>query len=239
MEIDLEKYQNAPIDAFDFQFMIGDVKDFLEFSESNIDWQHRRELQAIAHRKDLDEFPPEYQDQLEQGAEHRFKVSLPLRVRYGALLAFTTSVEWAVNSLNRTALAPVSDERDRTGTNFTVRVLREFSSRATADPGDVIETYEALVQIRNCIAHSAGLVATYRFKDALPVAVSQIPGIGIGDWHFSGDHICIERGALEPHMDKMARFVITLHTAMHGRGLLKRRPTLRCRGLAHKAAPGP
>ncbi|MCE1181723.1 MAG: hypothetical protein LWW81_05370, partial [Rhodocyclales bacterium] len=77
-EFDIEKLLNTPIDAFDFQFMIGDVKEFLEFSESNIDWQHRRELQAIAHRKDFDEFLPEYQDHLEKNTDHRFKVSLPL-----------------------------------------------------------------------------------------------------------------------------------------------------------------
>ena len=34
------------IDAMDFQFMIGDVKDFLAFSEESIDWQHKRELRA-------------------------------------------------------------------------------------------------------------------------------------------------------------------------------------------------
>lgn len=218
-EFDIEKFLNTPIDAFDFQFMIGDVKDFLEFSESNIDWQHRRELQAIAHRKDFDEFPPEYRDHLEQNADHRFKVSLPLRVRYGALLAFTTSVEWAVGYLNRTSRSPVPDYRD--GTNLTVKVLRQFSSQAAVDPGSVIENYEALVQIRNCIAHSAGVVATYRFKDDLPPAISRISGISIGNWHFFGDQVCVDRGALEPHIDQTAKLVVTLHTAMRERCLLK------------------
>jgi hypothetical protein len=96
VDFDPKKFLDTPIYAFDFQFMIGDVKDFLEFSESNIDWQCRRELQAIAHRNDLDDFPQGYRENLESGAEHRFKVSLPLRVRYGALLALTTSVEWSV-----------------------------------------------------------------------------------------------------------------------------------------------
>lgn len=219
VEFDLEKFLDTPIDAFDFQFMIGDVKDFLEFSEINIDWQHRRELQAIAHRKDFDEFSHEYRDHLEQNADHRFKVSLPLRVRYGALLAFTTSVEWAVGYLNQASLSPVLDDRD--GTNLTVKALRQFTTRVAVDSGSVIENYEALVQIRNCIAHSAGVVETYRFKDALPVAVAKISGITVGNWHFFGDQICIERGALEPHIDQTAKLVITLHTAMREQGLLK------------------
>ena len=62
-DFDLQKFLDTPIEAFDFQFMIGDVKDFLEFSESNIDWQYRRELQAIANGKDYDDFPHGYRSE--------------------------------------------------------------------------------------------------------------------------------------------------------------------------------
>lgn len=218
-DFDLQKFLDTPIEAFDFQFMIGDVKDFLEFSESNIDWQYRRELQAIGHRKDVDDFPHGYRDHLEQNAEHRFRVSLPLRVRYGALLAFTTSVEWAVGYLNRCAFSPVPDVRD--GTNLTVKTLREFAARAGVDDVTVIDDYEALVQIRNCVAHSAGVVETYRFKNDLPAAVSRLNGVTLANWHFFGDQICIERGALEPHIDRAAELVVSLHSVMRERGLLK------------------
>ena len=44
-DIDLDRLLNEPTYAWDFQYMIGDVEDFLDFSESNIAWQHRRELQ--------------------------------------------------------------------------------------------------------------------------------------------------------------------------------------------------
>lgn len=220
VEFDLEKFLNMPIDAFDFQFMIGDVKDYLEFSENNIDLQHHRELQAIAHRKDFNELPPEYKLHLEQSADHRFKVSLPLRVRYGALQAFTTSVEWAVGYLNQASLSSLRDNRD--GANLAVKVLRHYAMQTNVNSADVIDNYEALVQIRNCISHSAGVVKTYRFKDSLPVAVSRISGITIGSWHFFGDQICIERGALEPHIDQTAKLVTMLHIAMRGQGLLAR-----------------
>jgi hypothetical protein len=218
-EFDIEKFLNTPIDAFDFQFMISDVKDFLEFSESNIDWQHQRELQAISHRKDFDDYPHGYREHLEENTAHRFKVSLPLRVRYGALLAFTTSVEWAVGYLNRSASVPVPDSRD--GTNHTIKVIREFATRAAIDPGGVVEDYEALVQIRNCIVHSAGIVATSRFKDDLPKAVARISGISLANWNFFGEQVCIERGALEPYIDKTSNLVISLHTAMREKGFLK------------------
>jgi hypothetical protein len=58
VEFNPEKFLDTPIYALDFQFMIGDVKAFLEFSESNIEWQYRRELQAISHQNfDDDELP--------------------------------------------------------------------------------------------------------------------------------------------------------------------------------------
>lgn len=218
-DFDLQRFLDTPIEAFDFQFMIGDVKDFLEFSESNIEWQYRRELQAIASRKDLDDFPPGYRDHLEQNAEHRFKVSLPLRVRYGTLLAFTTSVEWAVGYLNKCAASPVTDDRD--GTNLTVKTLREFATRAAIDASAVIDDYEALVQIRNCIVHAAGITESYRFKDTLPSAVARISGIALANWHFFGDQVCIEKGALEPHIDRAAELVVSLHSALREKGYLK------------------
>jgi hypothetical protein len=218
-EFDFEKFLDTPIDDFDFPFMIGDVKDFLEFSESNIDWQHRRELHRIAQDKGVDDFPPGYRHHLEQIADHRFKVSLPLRVRYGALVAFTTSVEWAVSYLNRCSSEPILDKKD--STNLTVKILREFTARASVDSQVVIDDYEALVKIRNCIVHSAGVVATYRYNQDLPKAVARIKGVSLADWHFFGDQICIERGALEIHMHQTSSLVVDLHTKMRERGLLK------------------
>src|SRR5260370_10198684 len=110
-KFDPEKFLNTPIYAFDFEFMIGDVEDFLESSERNIDLQYRRELHEI-YQRDLDGFPPDYRDHLEETASYRFKVSLPLRVRYGALLAFTTSVEWSIKILNESAKKPVPEKND-------------------------------------------------------------------------------------------------------------------------------
>lgn len=72
-EFDPEKFLNTPIYAFDFQFMIGDAKDFLYFSASNIDSQRQCELQAIAHRKDWDQFPSDYREHLAENVNHRFR----------------------------------------------------------------------------------------------------------------------------------------------------------------------
>lgn len=216
---DPEKFLNTPIYAFDFQFMIGDVKDFLQFSESNIDWQHRRELQAISHRKDLDDFPSGYREHLEENANHRFLVSLPLRVRYAAVLTLTTSVEWSVKFLNMRAVAPVPEKRD--GTNQTVKILRKLVARTQISAESKIDDYEALINVRNCIVHSAGLLETYQFKNTLPASVARLHGFILANWHFFGDQVCIERGALDQYIDEMGKLVVDLHRSMHEKGLMQ------------------
>ena len=218
-DFDADRFLATPIYAFDFQFMIGDVKDFLEFSESNIDRRYQRELQTISHRRDLDDFPQGYREHLEQCAEHRFKVSLPLRVRYGAVLALTTSVEWSVNFLNEESLAPVPEKRD--GTNHTVKVLRQLCARTKVPAQATIDDYVALVQVRNCIAHSAGLLATSLYKDDLLDAVARLRGFSLANWHFFGDQVCIERGALEPYIDELAKLVVDIHREMNEQQLMQ------------------
>ena len=115
-DIDLDRLMNEPIYAFDFQFMIGDVQDYLDFSENNIEWQYRSELQSIRRRAEAGDFegtPHGYREHLETNAEHRFKVSLPLRIRYGALLALATAVEWSVTYLAQHLIEPVGTEPKR------------------------------------------------------------------------------------------------------------------------------
>ena len=97
---DLERLINGPIYAFDFQRMIGDVADFLDFSELNIELKYRQELQGLRKRAESGELHPEYLNHLEENAKYHFEVGLPLTVRYGAVIALTTSVEWSVTSNN-------------------------------------------------------------------------------------------------------------------------------------------
>lgn len=96
---DPQRFLNSPIYAFDFQVMIGDVIDYLDFSETHIEWQLRLKLQEIRRRDKVEDFPPEYRQHLVENAEFRFGVSLPLRVRYSALISLVTSVEWSIGHL--------------------------------------------------------------------------------------------------------------------------------------------
>jgi hypothetical protein len=210
-KLDTDRFLDMTIDALDFQFMVGDVKDFLAFSEENIAWQYRRERQALALRSDLKD-DAEYRDHLEQGAQHRFEVSLPLRVRYSALISFVISVEWSILYLNRSLKSPIVTRRD--GTNGTVQLLRGLSARAGVAAEEIIADYEALVRLRNCVVHAGGVVASYEYKEDLPPAVARIHGTTLENWHFFGPQVCIARGALDGPIGRTAELILLLHKSL-------------------------
>jgi hypothetical protein len=81
-DTDLDDLLNTPIYAYDFEVMIGDIRDYLEISEETIESQYRMERESISRRAehgDFGDLPWGYREHLETNAEHRFKVSLPLR----------------------------------------------------------------------------------------------------------------------------------------------------------------
>lgn len=218
-DIDLERLLNEPHYATDFQYFIGDVEDFLDFSENNIEWQYRAELQRIRRETATGDWPHGYREHLEENAEHRFKVSLPLRVRYAAVIALITSVEWSVGYLAKRLKAPLPEKPK--GKNGTVYALLELQTRTGTGARNTIEDYEALVHLRNCIAHCAGIEEHYEYRDQLGPSVSRLNGVSLENWHFLGKHICISKGALNPYIREMGALVVALHKAAHEQGLLQ------------------
>ncbi len=203
-EIDLDRLMNEPIYAFDFQFMIGDVQDYLDFSENNIEWQYRSELQSIKRRAEAGDFegiPHGYRKHLETNAEHRFRVSLPLRIRYGALLALATAVEWSVTYLAQNFATPLKTVPK--GKNKTIHALEALNERTGLGRDGPIKDFEALVWIRNCVAHSASLERDYKYRDKLPEAVERLNGFSLANWQFFGSHVAIEKGALDKYIQEM------------------------------------
>jgi hypothetical protein len=223
MDSALERFLNEPVYAWKFQFMIGDLQDFLDFSERNIEWQYRRELRSIHRRAQAGEFRTEewYREQLETNAEHRFKVSLPLRVRYAVLIGLTTSLEWSIHLLVKSLRVPLS--QTPRGHNKTVHALIELQTRTGVESADLVLDYKALVIVRNCIAHSAGIEEHYKYRD-LAAAVNRLIGITLDKWHFLGRHVCIERGALNPYVQRMGELIVALHRAADEQDLLKDDP---------------
>jgi len=218
-DIDLGRLMHTPIYAFDFQIMIGDVQEYLDFSERTIESQYRTELQSIRRHAEGGDFPPEYREHLEINAEHRFKVSLPLRIRYGALLALTTAVEWSVEYLSLNAAKAVG--KGGKTDNETVFRLKVLTKRAGLERGESISHFEALAHVRNCIAHNAGLKKGYKYAAELPDSISRLKGFSLAQGHFLGSHVVIERGALDTYIEDMKHLVVDLHKNADEQGLLK------------------
>lgn len=219
--IDLDRLLNEPIHAMDFQFMIGDVHDLLHFSEMNIEWQYRRELQSIERRGEIEDIPQDYKEHLEENAQHRFTVSLPLRIRYAALVALTTSVEWSVGLLVKALRQPLPRPPKGPRKNETVRRLTELVARTGVGKSNFVQDFDALTEVRNCIAHSAGIEAHYRHRDKLTTAIGRLDGFSLENRHFLGQHVWVEKGALDRYIGNMRELIVTLARSAHEQGLLR------------------
>src|SRR5690625_4093266 len=129
-QFDFNAWLNTPIGTLDFRVMITDVKDFLEFSELNLDWQYRRELQVFSASSAKD-YEPGEREAFEESAQQRFQVSLPLKVRYGALISFIISVEWAMGILEKKSKYQLPKRPKHR--NITVHRLAELGARVDLD----------------------------------------------------------------------------------------------------------
>ena len=218
---DLERLINEPIYAFDFQRMIGDVADFLDFSEINIELKYRQELQGIHESDENGELPSEYREHLEENAKYRFEVSLPLRVRYGAVLSLITSVEWSVRIFEQWLKQPICYENKPKGCNETIYAISELQNRTGISSADIVEDYKAFVHVRNCIAHNAGIEDRYKYQSDLVEAVNRLSGFSLDNWGFFGKQVCIQKEALTPYIEKIRDFIVICHESAEAKGLLR------------------
>jgi len=60
-QADLDRLINQTHYSWNISVMLGGVIDFLEFSESNLSWQRRREIQRAKREADTTKFAPEDQ----------------------------------------------------------------------------------------------------------------------------------------------------------------------------------
>jgi hypothetical protein len=103
-------------------------------------------------------------------------------------------------------------------------MLFELQQRTGVGSTDIVHDYEAIVWIRNCIAHSAGIQEYYEFQDELAEAVNRLAGFTLDGWHFLGKHVCIERGALKAYIRQIGDLIVMLYKATDEQGLLHDEP---------------
>lgn len=216
---ELQDLISTYIHAIDFQFLVDDVIDFIQQSEQSAELQYQKELE-IESKAAYPNAPPGYRQHVLEGLEFRFRVSLCTRLRYAAIVAIATSVEWAVKVLNGIALEPVTTKKN--GTNRTVQLLCALSERSGVAIEDAISTFNDLVQVRNCIAHDSGLVESSKYEANLRAAIQRLgPGFSLSSFNMMGEQVWVERGAIESLIPKLKYAVVLLHKVMHEKKLLQ------------------
>lgn len=205
----LQEFLDRPNYAIDFRVMIGDVVDFLDFSERNIESQYQLELQAIPAKVAPEDRWIGLAEHLEDSAKFRFEVALPLRLRYAVVIALVTSIEWSIRLL--VTKLDVNIPSEPRSESRTIREIRELQAVAGMKGEEEIRIARDLVQIRNCIAHSAGLIRHDKRSEDIRSSVDRLDGISLEKMHFLGEHVYIEKGALHPYAEKLKQFVVDLH----------------------------
>jgi hypothetical protein len=222
---DLASVIDQTLFGIDTLTMLGDVEDFIAFSEINIDWQKHRELRRAEKECDDAEFDDaqlkaSYRDQRLEGVEFRFEASLKQRVRYSALITLITTIEWTLLALkNRSAFSFPKKPNKK---NEVVHVLSVLNQKTASALDREIQLLEVLVQVRNCIVHAAGLLASYQHESEVRRGLALLTGIRVSKLSCLGDGIEIEAGFLDGIIKDVGRWLPQLEQAVSEQGLLRR-----------------
>jgi hypothetical protein len=214
---------------YPFSEMLGDIDDLLKFSEHNIEWQLIAERQSI-QRRTLDSFGFDdhnlaqlRKDELLDGAEHRFKVALPMQIRYAALGALTNTTQWAARFFKSRWIPELPTKpKNLCASEVTASLLlKHFVTTLSLPETGILADYFNLVQVRNAVVHNGGVICNYSKLGILEKAIDSLKGFSITDWHFFGKCIEIERGALNIYIEAMSHLLYAIHKTADERGLLQ------------------
>jgi hypothetical protein len=224
-KIDFNTLLDQTFFGLDTLTMLGDVEDFIEFSESNIGWQKHRELRRAELECNNAEFDAphleaQYRDQTLEGVEYRFEISLKQRVRYAALIALITTIEWVLLALKRRAAFQFPTKPAKK--NEAVHALSVFNEKAAINLEQKIDLLESLSQVRNCIVHAAGLLESYQHEPELRQRIGGLSGVQVSNLNFLGDSIEIEAGFLEGVIKDVRDWLPDVEKALSERGLLSK-----------------
>ena len=223
--LDLMALLDQTFFGLDTLSMLGDIEDFIEFSESNIGWQRNRELRRAEQECDETEFDDpqdegQYRDQMLEGVKFRFDVSLTQRVRYAALVSLITTIEWVLLALKERTSFKFPERPD--GKSEAIHVLSVFNSKASLGVEKEIIFLETLIHIRNCIVHAAGLLGSYKHGVLLRQTLESFEGVKVSDLRFLGDGIEIESAFLETVIAKVRVWLPNVEKGVSQKGFLRK-----------------
>ncbi|MFC3283056.1 hypothetical protein [Litchfieldella rifensis] len=224
-KLSIDEILNQTFFGLDTLTMLDDVEHFIKFAESNIAWQKHSQYCRTERECDKEEFDDpsmeaQYRDQMLEDVVYRFDVGLTQRVRYAGLAALITTIEWCLLSLKKRATFPFPKKRD--STNETIHVLSVFNEKATLGLEAKIEHLEAVIQVRNCLVHAAGLLESFRYEQQLRARLLTLSGINASNTNFLGEIIEIKPGFLEGVVEDVRTWLPSIEQTASQQGLLRK-----------------
>jgi len=222
-KLDLTELLDQTFFGIDTLTMLGDVEDFIEFSERNIGLQKNREFRRAEQecnnaKFDAPRLEGQYRNQILESVEFRFEVSLKQRVRYAALTTLITTIEWVLLALKKRASFNFPEKPSKK--SDVVHILSVFNEKAALALEQEIQILETLIQIRNCIVHAAGLLGSYQYESELRQRLTLLSGVKVSNLNFLGESIEIETGFLEGLIKDVRRWLPGLEKEVSQQGFL-------------------
>ncbi|ALE55202.1 MULTISPECIES: hypothetical protein [Paraburkholderia] len=198
----LQHLLDEPIYSWDVCNLLSGTVDFLAFSESNLVWQRRRELQRARERANALEFEPEdghllpqAREQIIESAELRFDIGLSQSVRYAGLISFVTAVEWCMCLFAKRLSSPLPVKPK--GESEVVHTLNHLDGKVRYRLTGEVQTLREIVIIRNCIVHAAGVIRSYRYEEGVRKALASLNGFRVFDDPILGEMVHVDEHAVD------------------------------------------
>ena len=223
---DLQRLLEEPIYSWDVSTLLSGIVDFLDFSERNLDWQRRREIERARQEAEELDFGPEdahllpnARRQLVESAELRFDIGLSQSVRYAGVVAYVTSIEWCMTLFAARLSEPAPQRPQRK--NAAVHILEHINTKLPRPRSEEATMLERIVFVRNCITHAAGLVRVYKYESGVRKAAAALNGFSISDAAGLGDRIHIDAGAVDDLARRALYWIPALDKECSNNGVFK------------------
>lgn len=187
----------GPLYLWDFHCLFYDLLDFLEFSESNIEWQRRSHIHRLDRQYRGKDHPADEYFAERDNIEGRFDITLAKKIRYSAVISLVMIIEWAAKFLEKysTKKLPKAPK----GVNKSIHILQTFYKWADSSLKHNLDELEKVIQIRNCITHGGGILEDCEFGDEISENVKTLDGFEISeiDPIVDTETIWIDKGVIE------------------------------------------
>jgi hypothetical protein len=105
--------------------------------------------------------------------------------------------------------------------NRALHLLEVFTDKCGLGNKNQINDFELLVSIRNCILHNSGILRDDKFEASIRERVLHRSDFRISNWHFVGECIEINKGAIESRTVMWRDMVYEIYRASFEKRLMK------------------